>query len=104
LFVLPFGSHVALTIDFSDSVNIANMLALGFNSATDQLLWTFFTSFTLALLSAFQAACFFLAFYRVVRATINQRQIETSGVDAVLLSSAQSKQSSALLNAVSLRR
>ena len=66
-------------------MRVGNKFALGFNSATDQLLWTFFTSFTLAILTAFQAGCFFLAFYRVVRATVNQRHIETSGVDAVIL-------------------
>jgi len=63
----------------------AIVLALGFNSDTNQLLWTFFTSLTLAVLAAYQAINFCFAFYRLVRAIVNQRNIETSSVDAVHL-------------------
>jgi hypothetical protein len=45
------------------------------------LLWAFFTSLTLALLTAFQAAVFSFSFFRVVRAILNQRRIENKGSD-----------------------
>ncbi|KAF5325435.1 hypothetical protein D9619_009763 [Psilocybe cf. subviscida] len=45
------------------------------------LLWSFFTSLTLALLTAFQAAVFSFAFFRLVRAILNQRRIENNDLD-----------------------
>lgn len=45
------------------------------------LLWSFFTSLTLALLTAFQAAVFSFAFFRLVRAILNQRRIENNALD-----------------------
>ncbi|KAG5651685.1 hypothetical protein H0H81_007816 [Sphagnurus paluster] len=54
------------------------VLAIGFSKAENQMLWTFFTSFTLALLTSYQAINFSLAFYRLVRALIDQHRIETT--------------------------
>lgn len=56
-------------------------MAIGFASDKDQLLWTFFTSTCLALLTAYQAINFMFAFYRLIRAFIDQRRIETTESD-----------------------
>lgn len=56
-------------------------VAIGFSSDADQNLWTFFTSLTLALLTAFQAINFCFAFFRVVKALLSQRNIETTSSD-----------------------
>lgn len=45
----------------------------------------FFSSVTLALLVAFQAFCFCFAFYRLIRAFLTQRNIETDSKDAAVL-------------------
>jgi len=58
-----------------------NILAIGFNGEKNQLLWTFFTSLTLALLTSYQAITFCFAFYRLIKAFIDQRRIETSSSD-----------------------
>ncbi|KAF8878077.1 hypothetical protein BD779DRAFT_1676999 [Infundibulicybe gibba] len=57
------------------------VVAIGFNNDRDEILWQFFTSLTLALLTAYQAITFVFAFYRLLRAFINQRRIETSSSD-----------------------
>ncbi|KAJ7677619.1 hypothetical protein B0H17DRAFT_1206900 [Mycena rosella] len=57
------------------------VVAIGFKSINDQQLWTFLTSLTLALLTAFEAINFCFAFYRLVRAFIDQRRIETTSTD-----------------------
>ncbi|RDB28283.1 hypothetical protein Hypma_001413 [Hypsizygus marmoreus] len=57
------------------------ILALGFSSKKDQLLWTFFTSITLALLAVYQTINFTFAFYRLVRAFLERRRIETTSSD-----------------------
>lgn len=56
-------------------------VAIGFSDGRDQTLWTFFTSLTLALLTAYQAINFCLAFFRVVRAILDQRRIEVTATD-----------------------
>ncbi|KAJ6597502.1 hypothetical protein DFH09DRAFT_972155 [Mycena vulgaris] len=62
-------------------VNGREVVAIGFQSVNDQQLWTFLTSLTLALLTAFEAINFCFAFYRLVRAFIDQRRIETTSTD-----------------------
>jgi hypothetical protein len=62
-----------------------NVLVLGFGGDTEQMLWTFFSSFTLAILIAYQAIAFCFAFYRLINALINQRNFEISSTDAVHL-------------------
>ncbi|CAK5276166.1 unnamed protein product [Mycena citricolor] len=57
------------------------VLAIGFANDRDKQLWTFFTSLTLALLTAFEAINFCFAFYRLVRAFVDQRRIETTSSD-----------------------
>ncbi|KAJ7628773.1 hypothetical protein FB45DRAFT_1059473 [Roridomyces roridus] len=57
------------------------VVAIGFRTSSDQDLWTFLTSLTLALLTAFEAINFCFAFYRLVRAFIDQRRIETTSSD-----------------------
>ncbi|KAJ7681231.1 hypothetical protein B0H14DRAFT_3908209 [Mycena olivaceomarginata] len=58
------------------------VVAIGFASVSDQQLWTFLTSLTLALLTAFQAIAFALTFYRLIRALIDQRRIETTATES----------------------
>ncbi|KAJ7121108.1 hypothetical protein C8R44DRAFT_981935 [Mycena epipterygia] len=57
------------------------VLAIGFRTASDQQLWTFLTSLTLALLTAFEAINFCFAFYRLIRAFVDQRRIEITSTD-----------------------
>ncbi|KAJ7768601.1 hypothetical protein DFH07DRAFT_680909, partial [Mycena maculata] len=57
------------------------VVAIGFTNTSDQTLWTFLTSLTLALLTAFEAINFCFAFYRLVRAFVDQRRIETTSSD-----------------------
>ncbi|KAJ7616367.1 hypothetical protein DFH06DRAFT_1307130 [Mycena polygramma] len=63
------------------TVNGRQVVAIGFQSLSDQQIWTFLTSLTLALLTAFQAINFCFAFYRLIRAFIDQRRIETTSTD-----------------------
>jgi hypothetical protein len=58
-----------------------SVIAIGFNTDSAQLLWTFFTSLTLALLTSYQAIAFCFAFYRLTKAFIDQRRIEISSSD-----------------------
>ncbi|KAF8810287.1 hypothetical protein BYT27DRAFT_7336776 [Phlegmacium glaucopus] len=51
--------------------------AAGFSSSTQQTLWTFFTSLTLALLIGFQVIVFCFAFFRLTQAVLDQRRIES---------------------------
>lgn len=55
------------------------MLGIGFSPPHDQSIWLFFTSLTLALLAGFQALIFSLTFYKLVKALVDQRHIDTSG-------------------------
>ncbi|KAJ7030857.1 hypothetical protein C8F04DRAFT_1112696 [Mycena alexandri] len=57
------------------------VVAIGFQQFSDQQLWTFLTSLTLALLTAFEAINFCFAFYRLIRAFVDQRRIETTATD-----------------------
>lgn len=61
------------------------VLAIGFRNQHDQSLWTFFTSLTLALLTAYQAINFCFAFFRIAKAFIMQRRIETTSSDEAYL-------------------
>ncbi|KAF8185823.1 hypothetical protein K438DRAFT_1836386 [Mycena galopus ATCC 62051] len=67
------------------SSNGQSIVAIGFNTFADQQLWTFLTSLTLALLTAFEAINFCFAFYRLIRAFVDQRRIETTSSDAAHL-------------------
>lgn len=57
----------------------------GFDNDGNKLLWTLFTSFTLALLTVYQVIIFLLAFYRLVRAILDQRRIKTTSTDDIHL-------------------
>jgi len=57
-------------------------LVAGFNHDSQASMWMFFTSFTLALLIAYQATVFCLTFYRLIMALINQRHIESTSRDS----------------------
>jgi hypothetical protein len=46
---------------------------------SDETTWTFLNSWALALLTAYQATCFALTFYRLIKALVDQRRIEASG-------------------------
>jgi hypothetical protein len=54
---------------------------VGFKDAKDQSLWTFFTSVTLALLTAYQGINFTFALYRLIRAFRDKRRIEDTDAD-----------------------
>jgi hypothetical protein len=54
---------------------------VGFKNKKDETLWTFFTSLTLALLSAYQAIGFVFAFYRLIEAIVDKRRIRTTEAD-----------------------
>lgn len=56
-------------------------LGIGFSNSRDQTLWTFFTSLTLALFTAYQAINFSFVFFRVGKAFIHQRSIEMTSSD-----------------------
>lgn len=65
------------------SVVVDGELRIGFDAKTDtQTIWIFFSAITLALLTAYQAICFTLVFFRLVKAAVNQRRIETASTDA----------------------
>lgn len=55
------------------------------NTIYVNFVWTFFSSMTLALLVTFQALCFCFAFYRLIRAFLTQRNIETRSEDAAVM-------------------
>ncbi|KAK6996008.1 hypothetical protein R3P38DRAFT_3074033 [Favolaschia claudopus] len=74
------GIHYGLT-----NVDGVVSVAIGFLSFNDQQLWTFLTSLTLALLTAFEAINFCFAFYRLIRAFVDQRRIETTSSDTTHL-------------------
>ncbi|KAF5384152.1 hypothetical protein D9615_003189 [Tricholomella constricta] len=63
------------------SINSQSVIAIGFSSAKNETLWTFFTSLTLALLAVYQAINFTFAFYRLIKALLDQRRIETTSSD-----------------------
>ncbi|KAG6917368.1 hypothetical protein DXG01_002833 [Tephrocybe rancida] len=62
-------------------MNSRPVIAIGFTTNKDKTLWTFLTSLTLAFLAVYQAINFSLAFYRLVRAILNKRRIETTSSD-----------------------
>ncbi|KAJ3505516.1 hypothetical protein NLJ89_g7374 [Agrocybe chaxingu] len=57
------------------------VVAIGFTSKQKETLWAFFTSTTLALLTAFQASVFCFAFFRLFQAITHQRRIEAKDED-----------------------
>lgn len=56
-------------------------ILVGFKDKRDETLWTFFTSLTLALLTAYQASSFILAFHRLGQAFLDKRRIQTTEAD-----------------------
>lgn len=78
-------SRLILQIAGLIRVGPALVLAFGFKTDRDQLLWTFFTSLTLALLTAYQAINFILAFYRLTKVFFDQRRIETGSTEEIHL-------------------
>ncbi|KIM74083.1 hypothetical protein PILCRDRAFT_14728 [Piloderma croceum F 1598] len=58
-----------------------SILAIGFRSDSDQAIWTFFSSLTIAILAIYQAINFVLTFYQLLRVFIDKRRIETSESD-----------------------
>ena len=56
-------------------------VAIGFVNSSDQSLWTFFSSLTLALLTTYQAINFVLTFYQLIRALVDKRRIEVMKSD-----------------------
>ncbi|EPQ51754.1 hypothetical protein GLOTRDRAFT_132572 [Gloeophyllum trabeum ATCC 11539] len=75
------GSFIGVSYTFlPNPANPAErLLAVGFASDRDQTLWNFFSSFALALLTAYQALAFCVVFFRLVKSFVDQRSIETSG-------------------------
>ncbi|KAF7292495.1 hypothetical protein MKEN_01473800 [Mycena kentingensis (nom. inval.)] len=63
------------------TLNDRQVVAIGFRTFNDQQIWTFLSSITLALLTGFQAINFCFAFYRLIRAFVDQRRIETTSSD-----------------------
>jgi len=53
-------------------------IAIGFLNKHNEMIWTFFTSFTLALLTAFQVIIFCLVFLRLIQAILNQKRFESN--------------------------
>lgn len=81
-------NEVASFIGISRKMILLNGLstvAIGFNSPSDQNFWFFFTSLTLALLTAFQAVAFCITFIRLIRAFISQRNFEATASDQAYL-------------------
>lgn len=54
---------------------------IGFKNDRDHDVWQFFTSMTLALHTAYQAINFSFAFFRLVKAFLNQRDLEAASSD-----------------------
>ncbi|KAL4263855.1 hypothetical protein AB1N83_005460 [Pleurotus pulmonarius] len=52
------------------------VIFVGFRTASSETLWSFFTSISLALFTAYQAINFVLAFYRLMRAILSTRKQE----------------------------
>ncbi|KAF9011990.1 hypothetical protein BDQ17DRAFT_1345254 [Cyathus striatus] len=62
-----------------------NIPLIGFPTARDSTLWSFFTSLTLAILTLFQAIVFLIALHRLLSILVNQRRIENTSRDAIHL-------------------
>ncbi|KAH8833747.1 hypothetical protein DL96DRAFT_1703394 [Flagelloscypha sp. PMI_526] len=76
-------SHMSFMPDPSSNRAVP---AIGFDTgSTGQVTWSFFTSFALAVLTAFQAIAFSLSFFKLVVVALNQRQIEIAGTDEAAL-------------------
>jgi hypothetical protein len=58
-----------------------SLILIGFKDKKDETLWTFFTSLTLALLTAYQAINFIFAFHRLIQAFLDKRRIRTTDAD-----------------------
>jgi hypothetical protein len=80
-----FSSFITLILNPSSLSPLIHLgtptLSIGFNDPHDKSLWTFFTSLTLALTTAYQALNFCFAFFRIAKAFIVQRRIETTSSD-----------------------
>ena len=50
-------------------------------SQADYTIWTSLNALTLALLTSYQVIAFFIAFYRLIKAAVNQRKIENKAMD-----------------------
>ncbi|KAJ6562437.1 hypothetical protein B0H19DRAFT_1260013 [Mycena capillaripes] len=62
-------------------VNAHPVVEVGFRNFSDQQLWTFLSSLNLAFLTAFEAINFCFAFYRLIRAFVDQRRIEVTSTE-----------------------
>jgi hypothetical protein len=60
---------------------VGSIMAIGFSSDKNQAVWTFFSSLTIAILTAYQAINFCLTFYQLIRVFIDQRRIDASQSD-----------------------
>jgi hypothetical protein len=70
------------TVFFSyPGVISGSILIIGFRSQGAQVLWTFFSSLTIALLTIYQAINFVLTFYQLIRVFVDQSRIEASQSD-----------------------
>ncbi|KAF9448433.1 hypothetical protein P691DRAFT_759907 [Macrolepiota fuliginosa MF-IS2] len=75
------SSFAGITYTLSSKPHVETDL----NGDRGRFVWTFFSSVTLALFIGFQFSCFCFAFYRLVRALLTQRNIETNSKDAAVL-------------------
>ncbi|TFK52970.1 hypothetical protein OE88DRAFT_1656687 [Heliocybe sulcata] len=75
------GSFIGISYTYLPNPANPNLrlLAIGFANDANQMLWTFFSSLALALLTAYQALNFCIVFYRLIKSFVDQRRIELSG-------------------------
>ncbi|KIK59675.1 hypothetical protein GYMLUDRAFT_244896 [Collybiopsis luxurians FD-317 M1] len=64
---------------------INSSTAIGFSSAHDKTLWTFFTDFDIGFVAGYQAFHFSFAFFRLTKAFLEQERIESTNADEALL-------------------
>ncbi|KAF9025831.1 hypothetical protein BDZ89DRAFT_1135245 [Hymenopellis radicata] len=62
-------------------MGVGGRIFIGFKNDRDHDIWQFFTSMTLALHTAYQAINFSFAFFRLIKAFLNQRDLEAASSD-----------------------
>ncbi|KAK0469632.1 uncharacterized protein EV420DRAFT_52782 [Desarmillaria tabescens] len=78
-------NELASLFGITHRVNDSGSIFIGFKTDRDRDLWTFLTSMTLSLFTVYQLINFCLAFFRLVNALRQQRNLETSSSDQAYL-------------------
>ncbi|ESK87764.1 hypothetical protein Moror_11301 [Moniliophthora roreri MCA 2997] len=83
--IILITNEIASFIGIQHLTNGKGVLFISFANTQSRFTWTFLSSLAIALLTAYQAVNFCFAFFRLAKAFINSRRIETSSSDEVVL-------------------